>query len=82
MGGDGDGSDEIYEISLHVIVGSLSPRTMTMCGQAQGCSVVILVDTRSSHNFLDPMVTKKAGLQIKKEDHIDVRVANGEKNEN
>lgn len=70
---------EIPEISLHAIAGSLSPRTMRIHGKVLNCSVVILVDTGSTHNFLDPMIAKKVGLEVNAGKQIEVRVANGER---
>lgn len=57
-----DLEDEIPEISLHAIAGFLNPRTMRIQGRVKDCVVVILIDTGSTHNFLDPMVARKIGL--------------------
>lgn len=75
----GHKDEETPEISLHAIAGALSPRTMRLSGLAHGCSVVILVDTGSTHNFLDPLIAKKAGLKIGNDQLIEVRVANGDR---
>ena len=70
---------EVPEISLNAIAGYLSPRTMRIHGKVQDCPVVILVDTGSTHNFLDPMIARKVGLGINIAEQVEVRVANGEK---
>lgn len=54
--------NEIYEISLHAIDIALSSRTMRMNGQTHSCSVTILMSTRCIHNFMEPIVAKRAGL--------------------
>lgn len=44
--------------------------------------MVILVDTGSTYNFLDPLIAKKAGLKISEGQLIEVRVANGDRMSN
>ena len=65
-------------ISLHAIIGSLHPKTMRVLGSIGGQKVVVLIDSGSTHNFVDSLVCKRAHLVIQKEKHIRVRVANGE----
>ncbi len=45
-----------HEISLHVIVGALSPNTMWLVGMLRNHRVVILLDSGSTRSFLDPAV--------------------------
>lgn len=52
---------------------------MRFNGRVHDCVVVMLVDTRSTHNFLDPMIARKVGLLVGSNDQIEVRVANGER---
>lgn len=40
--------------------------------------MVILVDSGSTHNFLDPLVVRKGNLEVKGEDRVKVKVTNGE----
>lgn len=41
---------------------------MRIKGRVKGCCVIILVDTSSIHNFLDPMVAKKVGMEGNKKE--------------
>lgn len=44
------------EISLNVIARTCSPNMMRLIGKIGREHVVILVNSRSAHNFLDPSV--------------------------
>lgn len=57
---------EIASISLHAMVGALSPKTMRVMGQLKKKWVVILVDIGSTHNFVDTSVTSKCNLSFQK----------------
>ncbi|KAG7970785.1 hypothetical protein I3843_07G101600, partial [Carya illinoinensis] len=63
-----EGEPKIVEIepgiSIHALSGSPNSRTMRLLGKVQGCVVVILIDTGSTHNFLDPSVAKKTQLLV------------------
>lgn len=67
------------EISLHAILGTTAPQTMRVRGTMGQHSVVVLIDSRNTHNFVDPAVAKKAGITIQKKGALEVMVANGEK---
>ncbi|KAF5462657.1 hypothetical protein F2P56_018645 [Juglans regia] len=66
------------EISLHALIGSVNPRTMRVKGRVGNQKVVILIDSGSTHNFIDPSVIKKAKVPVNSDRIIKVRVANGE----
>lgn len=66
------------EISIHVISGSHSPNTMRIVGTIHQQLVVILVDSGSTHNFLDPAIVLKAKLPKLSSEVIGVKVANGQ----
>jgi len=53
---------ETPKISIHAISGSPSPNTMWIVGIIQQQMVVILVDSESTHYFLDPTIVSKACL--------------------
>ncbi|KAF5480102.1 hypothetical protein F2P56_000872 [Juglans regia] len=66
------------EISLHAIIGSMNPKTMRVKGKIGNQWVVILIDSGSTHNFLDPAVLSRVHIPLVDEDKIRVKVANGE----
>lgn len=56
-------------ISLHAIIGCLNLNTTRVKGKIENYWVVILIDTRSTHNFVDPVIVKKnikLGVNTKK----------------
>jgi hypothetical protein len=63
---------------IHAISGSPSPNTMRIVGIIQQQMVVILVDSGSTHNFLDPAIVAKAWLPTLTSKVIAVKVANGQ----
>lgn len=65
------------EISLHAISGSLSPKTMRLIEMTKNQRVVILIDSGSTHNFIDPTVFNKVSLGILTLISLQVRMANG-----
>lgn len=69
---------ETPEISIHVISGSPSPNTMRIVGIIQQQMVVNLVDSGSTHNFLDPAIVSKARFPTLTYKVIGVKVANGQ----
>lgn len=80
---EGDELSEDYhldspEISLYAIIGTNTPQTMKIIGRLGKEAMVVLVDSGSTHNFLDPSLAYKAGLWIMREDCFEVAVANGD----
>jgi hypothetical protein len=71
-------SEEHPEISLHAITGSSHPKTMRIIGTIGGKRVIILIDSGSTHNFLDSSVVQSSRLLVSKESRVRVQVANGE----
>uniref|UniRef100_A0A6N2N061 H15 domain-containing protein n=1 Tax=Salix viminalis TaxID=40686 RepID=A0A6N2N061_SALVM len=66
------------EISIHALCGSPNPKTMRFVGYIGKRAVVILVDTGSTHNFVDPSVIKRAQLPYNNQELLRVKVANGQ----
>lgn len=69
---------ELLKVSLHAIVGANSPQTMRVRGKVNHQSLCILIDTGSTHNFVDPHIAQKCKLEVEK-NQLTVRVANGHK---
>lgn len=71
--------EEIPEISLHAIAGTQAPQTMRVHGWIVRQPIQILVDSGSTHNFLNSQVARKAGVTPSEGGCFEVAVANGEK---
>ncbi|XP_035551124.1 uncharacterized protein LOC118349695 [Juglans regia] len=71
-------SKEELEISLAAIAGTPTMRTMRLLGSLCGEQMVILVDSGSSHNFIDSALAAKLQLPIDYSANLKVRVANGQ----
>ena len=65
------------EITLYALVGSLSPGTMRIEGKIQGQCLVILIDTGSTHNFLDAGSCSSLKLAIELALAFDIKIAIG-----
>ncbi|KAJ0082796.1 hypothetical protein Patl1_12023 [Pistacia atlantica] len=59
------------------MAGSLSPKTMRIEGFINRQKVLILIDTGSTHSFVDPYVARKSKLLVGKS-QLTVKVANGD----
>ena len=66
------------EITLYALLGSPSPSTMGIRGTINGHWVIILIDTGSTHDFLDAAILSKLQLQLDPTISFEVKVANGE----
>ncbi|KAJ0044644.1 hypothetical protein Pint_05186 [Pistacia integerrima] len=51
--------DDALEILLHAMTGAPTPQTMRVTGLLGRPVISILIDTGSTHNFLDPHLAKK-----------------------
>jgi len=65
------------EISLQAMEGTTSPRTIRLLGLVNRKPVSILSDTGSTHNFMDPSVVQRTGLQVYPEPSSKVTVVRG-----
>jgi hypothetical protein len=70
--------EEFPEISLNAITGSPSPKTMRIVGFIKLHRVVILIDSGSTHNFVDTKLAATLGIRPTGQDNILVRIANGQ----
>lgn len=69
--------EEEPQISVHALSGSFSFRTMRLKGQIKKHPITILIDSGSTHNFLDPNVAKRTGLVVTVTTPLTVVVAEG-----
>jgi hypothetical protein len=69
----------VPEISLNALTGVSTPQKMRVRGQFKGGTVVILVDTGSTHNFMSIGVARRLGLPLKAVECFKVAMANRER---
>ena len=65
------------EITLYALVGSPSPNTMRVRSKIKELGLVSLIDSGSTHNFLDLSVVLTLKMQIDTSQMMEVKVANG-----
>jgi hypothetical protein len=70
--------DEEPEISLNTITGTPNPRTMRIIGVLRNQQVVILIDSGTTHNFVDAKLAEVLGIVSTSGDAITVRIANSQ----
>jgi hypothetical protein len=71
-------SEESAEITLCALLGSTSPSTMRVVACINRKKAVVLIDTGSTHNFLDYELAKSLRFSIDTSSCFGVKVANGE----
>ncbi|EEF33105.1 conserved hypothetical protein [Ricinus communis] len=64
------------ELSMHATSGSASSNTLKIKSSIGGKTIMILVDSRSTHSFLDVKVAKDVGSHIVKAPPLNITVAN------
>ncbi|KAL5782524.1 hypothetical protein ACOSP7_007553 [Xanthoceras sorbifolium] len=72
-------TESMPEISFHAIVGTEHLQTLRLQGRLKGRTVTVLVDGRSTHNFVDQSLVTKYGLPMIHDKTFQVMVANREK---
>lgn len=77
-GGEGGNTEEAM-ISLNALTGTIAFQTMRVKGYYGKKALQLLVDSGSTHDFLDEYVALKLGCDIQPVEHMVVRVANGNK---
>jgi hypothetical protein len=75
---DNDDMEELPTISLHVITGiqPRSGRTMQVLVIINGAHLSALLDSGSTHNFVDSTSAARAGVQLTAQHGLRVAVAN------
>ncbi|RVW92477.1 hypothetical protein CK203_042670 [Vitis vinifera] len=71
-------NDEL-EISLHAMAGSPAPQTMQIHGVINQQSLIVLIDSGSTHNFIEERLAEKLGLTCNREERFNVKVACSER---
>ena len=66
------------EFSIHAMEGGSSPQTIRLLGLVNKKPVSILLDTRSTHNFIDPRVVQRTGFVVTPEEIFSVTIAGGD----
>jgi hypothetical protein len=69
--------DELLGFSLHALAEASAPQTMRVMGRIKSQVVVVLIDTGSTHSFMDPNVAKNVNLLVQNRDKLTIMVANG-----
>ena len=64
--GNQEGTEQEGEpsISLHALYGYILFQTLVLHGQSKKVHIRILVDSGSTHNFLDPQTAKQIGCHV------------------
>ena len=71
--------DEEITISHHALTGSMGIQTIKLRGNVKNRDITILVDSGSTHNFLDPETAKFTGVEVEETDVLWVTVGGGDK---
>jgi len=66
------------QINLHALMGHIIPQTLRVQGQLKQSPVVILIDSGSTHNFIQDRIAKQLDLPLHQSQAFQVLVGNGE----
>ncbi|XP_072976099.1 uncharacterized protein [Typha angustifolia] len=69
--------DTKAEISLDAYSGTAAPKTLRVNGVIKKTTVRILIDTGSTHNFIDMRLLRKIGLESEPTEGFDVTIGDG-----
>ncbi|XP_026383257.1 uncharacterized protein LOC113278706 [Papaver somniferum] len=72
------GGDSPIEISLHALTWTTTHETIKIYGHLNKHHVTVLIDTGSTHSFIDATLISKLGLHVSPTGHMLVTVANGD----
>lgn len=65
------------EISLHAIMASINPKIMRVKARVRNCLLIVLIDSRSTHKFLDFGLFQKTNMTCNDKETVKVKVASG-----
>lgn len=69
--------EEATIISLHALLGISSPQTLKLQGYIKHRKVVVLVDSGSTHNFIDNKAAKEIHCYVHPMANFQIMIANG-----
>lgn len=72
-----EGLPETVEVSLKALTGATSQNTMQLKGNLKKWGVTILIDSGSTHNFLNPSLAKQCGCPVTATTQFQVTIADG-----
>lgn len=78
VGNKGNKEEESMEVSIQVLSRCINNNSMKVLGRIGDSFIEILVDSGSTHNFLDPLIIKVAKLRVEKVASLQVKIANGD----
>jgi len=78
LGKEGEQNDSPFLLSLNALNGVAAYQTMRVTGKVKTTPLHILIDSGSTHNFLDLATAKRLHCHIKKIPPLQVVVANGQ----
>lgn len=67
------------EVSVHTIAGNKAHNTIKVLGKMKGKVITLLIDTGSSHSFINSGLVRELGLTTKHAPPLLVTVATGQK---
>ena len=71
--------ESIPQVSLSAMTGILQPQTLKLRGHIKKNNVMVLIDTGSTHNFLDSTMAKRLNIFTFPMPNMKVMVADGKK---
>ena len=74
---EADLGEEEGEITMCALLDSTSPSTMRVIAIINGQKAMVLIDTGSTHNFMDKSLVVSLKLQVNNENCFGIKVANG-----
>ena len=75
--GNAELKGSVAEITLYALLGSPSLGTMRVLARIKQQEMIILIDSGSTHNFLDEEMWKALKLPLSFKDTFEVQIANG-----